>query len=150
MPLISFSPLNPHIASADPFLQLSELSSKIIPASHALLFTSRPHEQVQSFFALSRPCYARKGYVAEETITLPKGFVMPCPLSMEGQLFKLQVQVQPSVEAKELTLIAPYTVAIKGQPLTADQARVLTLLGRKIGELKVNLVAKWDGSYEEY
>merc|ERR1712217_341959 len=84
---------------------------------------------VQAFFAEYRPVdYARTGFVAAETVTLPRGpdALAKLPHSIEAHLRALGLPTQ--LKEGKIHLLADHTVCRNGEELSADAAQMLKLL----------------------
>ena len=89
-----------------------------------LLFTSRPREEVESYFRnLAVADHAPPGFVHDETIVLPKGSLGTWPVSMLDQFRKLGVVAEVDdgalVNRKEMNLCTA------GEPITPEGAKLL-------------------------
>uniref|UniRef100_A0AC34QLK5 Ribosome assembly factor mrt4 n=1 Tax=Panagrolaimus sp. JU765 TaxID=591449 RepID=A0AC34QLK5_9BILA len=85
--------------------------------------------------------YARAGQVVDETITLEAGLLPQFPFSVEPQLRKLGLPVK--LEKGEIHLIKDFPVCSEGDKLNPEQAKILKLLGHKLAEFRVKLLARW-------
>ena len=121
-----------------------------------ILFTNTaPEEVIDWFVDFKQPDFARAGNVASRTITLPAGPVMrnhsdppePFPHNEEPQLRKLGLTT--SMDRGVPTLQVPHKVCEKGKLLTAEQAQLLKLVGHKMVEFRVGLMARWDSESGE-
>eukprot|EP00611_Tribonema_gayanum_P000818 TRINITY_DN1060_c0_g1_i2.p1 TRINITY_DN1060_c0_g1~~TRINITY_DN1060_c0_g1_i2.p1 ORF type:complete len:244 (-),score=72.82 TRINITY_DN1060_c0_g1_i2:27-758(-) len=123
--------------------------SRHIRGQCGLLVTNRSQEAVLSYFAdLAVPEFANAGFFAQETITLPVGPTQ-WPVGMMDQLRKLGLQVE--VQDSQLWLRKECDMCKKGQALTPEQAKLLTLHDRKISVFKIKLTCRWsEGDFEEY
>ena len=67
--------------------------------------------------------YARSGFVAQETIILPAGPLEDFAHSIEPHLRVLGMPT--SLQKGVVTLLQDYTVCLKGQTLSPEQAKIL-------------------------
>ncbi|KAK1226298.1 mRNA turnover and ribosome assembly protein [Marasmius sp. AFHP31] len=121
-----------------------------------LLFTdSEPQEVIDWFADFRPPDFARSGNVATRTVVLPAGPVMqhhsdppePFPHNEEPQLRKLGLSTRMNKGVP--TIDVPHKICEKGKTLTAEQAQLLKLVGEKMVEFKVGLLARWDAATGE-
>jgi mRNA turnover protein 4 len=99
--------------------------------------------------------FARTGNRATRTVILPAGPVMrvhsdppePFPHNEDPQLRKLGLAT--SMKRGVPTLENAHRVCDKGKVLTGEQAQLLKLLGEKMVEFKVGLLARWDAASGE-
>jgi len=131
---------------------LSKLSEKLIGYT-GLLFTNEKRENIMKVVnACGSPQYARAGFLSTETIIFPKGsFLMPRGGTPQGQAGILRsVGVPLSYTHGQVELLGDYTVCKEGDIFTADQAKLVSLMGKKMAWFKVELICCWhDGVYEE-
>lgn len=128
---------------------LSRISSALLGREGGLLFTSRPRAEVQGYFAeYAQADFARAGFVATATHTLPAGPLEQFSHSLEPYLRKLGL---PTVlDCGVVTLQKEHTVCAQGDKLTPEQAKVLQLLGVKMAEFRLRLHAVWsDNTFED-
>ncbi|VDM38936.1 unnamed protein product [Toxocara canis] len=105
--------------------------SKILKGQCGLMFTNADRGAVVKYFnEFKQPDYARGGQEATETIELPEGPLAQFPFSMEPQLRKLGLPVK--LDKGVVTLLSNFTVCNEGDHLSAEQARILKLLGYKM------------------
>ncbi|KAG8466953.1 hypothetical protein KFE25_008332 [Diacronema lutheri] len=128
---------------------LSRVANALVGREGGLLFTSRPRADVVRYFAnFAHAEFARAGFVATETRTLPAGPLDTFAHSIEPYLRKLGMPT--TLDCGVVTLQKGYTVCTVGEKLSADQAKVLQLLGVKMAEFKLRLHAAWsDGVFDE-
>lgn len=121
-----------------------------------LFFTdSEPQEVIEWFDDFKQADFARTGNRATRTVILPAGPVMrvhsdppePFPHNEDPQLRKLGLTT--SMKRGVPTLENPHRVCDKGKALTGEQAQLLKLLGEKMVEFKVGLLARWDAASGE-
>lgn len=125
--------------------------SQMLQGNMGLLFTSRDKSVVEHYFnEFSRKDFAKAGTLPDETIIIPPGpLPKKFPVSMMDELRKLGMVVE--VENAQLALRTPFTAATSGQPLTPEQAKVLTKLDMKIVDFKIKLEAMWaNNDFIEY
>ncbi|KZT23467.1 hypothetical protein NEOLEDRAFT_1243247 [Neolentinus lepideus HHB14362 ss-1] len=129
---------------------------KQIKGQVGLFFTNSEPDEVISWFDDFRPDdFARAGNKATRTVVIPEGPVMqyhsvppePFPHNEEPQLRKLGLR---TVMKKGVpTLDAPHELCQAGKTLTPEQAQLLKLIGEKMAEFKVRLIARWIASNGE-
>ncbi|KAK6024018.1 hypothetical protein OSTOST_10181 [Ostertagia ostertagi] len=61
---------------------------------------------------------------------------------MEPQLRKLGLPTK--LDKGAIVLYQDYDICKEGEPLTAEQAKVLKLFDHKLAEFKINIVSQWD------
>ena len=113
----------------------------------------------------SRDDYAKAGTIASETVVLQPGhmpmfspYCAPCehtsnpiliPSLAVDHLRKLGLVLE--VEDGKVMLRTEFTAATEGEPLTAEQAKVLTHLKKPVGTFQLELRCHWsDGTFEEF
>lgn len=117
--------------------------SRRLQGQCGLMFTLLSKAKVTSVLKeISAADYARAGYIAPETINLHEGPLPQFAFSMEPQLRKLGLPTK--LDKGVIFLYQNYEVCRKGEPITAEQAKILKLLDYKLSEFKVNLVSQWD------
>ena len=105
-----------------------------------LMFTNEPKDEVIEYFnGHSRQDYARAGCKASETVTLEEGPLEQFPHNMEPQL--RQLGLPTTLKKGVVNLLGEYTVCSKGDVLTADQARLLKLLGHQQAKFRYDASA---------
>lgn len=127
---------------------LSKLS-KILDGKIGILFTKRDKEEVQNYFSsFSSEEFALMGDIPEDDIILQPG-ELDLPTSMRENLRKLGLVVE--TEDGKLILREPSYLAKKGQPLTAEQAKLLVKFDIRLSLFTMQLLCRWeDGVFEEY
>lgn len=109
-----------------------------VQGQRGLLFTSHDRDTVVEWFEeYSAAEFARSGFVASETVTLPAGPLPDFSHAIEPHLRKLGMPTK--LERGIVTLISEYEVCEKGKTLTPEQARILKLLGKQMATFKVNV-----------
>lgn len=109
-----------------------------VQGQRGLLFTSHDRDTVVEWFEeYSAAEFARSGFVASETVTLPAGPLPDFSHAIEPHLRKLGMPTK--LERGIVTLISEYVVCEKGKTLTPEQARILKLLGKQMATFKVNV-----------
>ncbi|KAL9647441.1 hypothetical protein ABK040_006802 [Willaertia magna] len=117
--------------------------TRYLTSLRGLLFTSRPKEEVLSYFNdFKRKDFPRVGFVANKTITLEQGPLQGFPSSMEERLTKLGLPIR--LDNRVIELLYPYTLCTYGEPITANQAKLLKHFGHDIAEVSVDLVCRYD------
>ncbi|TFK74829.1 hypothetical protein BDN72DRAFT_832941 [Pluteus cervinus] len=130
--------------------------AKQIRGQVGILFTdTEPQETIEWFADFKQPDFARTGNVATRTVVLPIGPVMrqhsdppePFPHNEEPQLRKLGLTTY--MEKGVPTLRTAHKVCEKGKQVTPEQAQLLKLIGIKMVEFRVGLIARWDSESGE-
>lgn len=100
------------------------------------------------FDCFIRPEFARSGFKASKTITLPEGPLMEFNSSMEPNFRKLGLPTE--VKNGRVYLRQEHTVCTIGDILTPAQAQILKLIGESLAQFKITLKCVWskDGSFE--
>lgn len=107
-----------------------------------MLFTDKPKDYVTKWFNnFGVEDYARSGFEAKETISLPAGPMPDFSHAMEPYL--RQLGLPTSLERGVVTLLKEYEVCKKGSTLTPEQAKVLKLLDNKLATFRLNLKGGW-------
>ncbi|XP_017866178.1 PREDICTED: mRNA turnover protein 4 homolog [Drosophila arizonae] len=116
--------------------------SKRLTGQVGLLFTEKSKEEVlkwaDKYWAVE---YARSGFTATETVTLPAGPLEEFAHSMEPHLRSLGLPTK--LEKGIVTLYSDYTVCEKGKVLTPEQARILKLLGKPMAKFRLTMKCSW-------
>jgi len=103
-----------------------------------LLFTTHDRELVVDWFKeYSAEEFARSGFVAADTVTLPEGPLPDFSHAIEPHLRKLGMPTK--LDRGIVTLYSDFTVCEKGQTLTPEQAKILKLLQRPLATFRVNV-----------
>jgi len=125
--------------------------AKQIKGQVGIFFTDTdPQETIEWFADFRQPEFARAGNVASRTVILSEGPIMrqysdppePFPHNEEPQLRKLGLTTY--LEKGVPSLRTPHKVCEKGKELTAEQAQLLKLIGVRMVEFRVGLIARWD------
>lgn len=108
---------------------LSDVSASL-KGNVGLLFTNRPQEEVQKFFAhYSVPDYARSGFEATESVVLNAGELDMFVPSQEQNLRQLGLPV--SLKQGKVIIGQEFVVCEKGDVLVPERAKILEYLGYK-------------------
>ncbi|VDL72092.1 unnamed protein product [Nippostrongylus brasiliensis] len=108
-----------------------------------LMFTLLSKAKVMSTLKeLSMSDYARAGHIARETITIPEGPLPQFAFSMEPQLRKLGLPTK--LDKGAIVMYQDYEICKEGEPITAEQAKILKLFDYKLAEFKLHIVSQWD------
>lgn len=125
--------------AADEYTDNLHLVSRRLVGDVGLLFTSRPDEEVRSFFAdYVKPEYARTGNTAGERVALEVGPLPQFVASQEPDLRSLGLPV--SLVRGVVTLVGDFVVCKVGDTLTAQRAKLLELLGIAMADFRVDLL----------
>ncbi|XP_037954813.1 mRNA turnover protein 4 homolog [Teleopsis dalmanni] len=116
--------------------------SKRLNGQVGLLFTTKSKKEVldwaESYWAVE---YARSGFVATETVTLPEGPLEEFTHSMEPHLRSLGMPVK--LQKGVVTLYSAYTVCEEGKILTPEQARILKLIANPMAKFRLAIKCSW-------
>ncbi|KAK6740159.1 hypothetical protein RB195_008560 [Necator americanus] len=127
------------------------LVSRELQGQCGLMFTLLSKDRVASILKeLNFEDHARAGHVARETITVPEGPLPQFAFSMEPQLRKLGLPTK--LEKGAIELYQDYEICKEGEPITAEQAKILKLFDYKLAEFKININSRWDkeGGYSSF
>ncbi|KAF0701115.1 Aste57867_8412 [Aphanomyces stellatus] len=120
-----------------------------ISGSVGLLMTNKPNEEVQQYFKdLAVEDFAKSGFVATETVTIPAG---PLPQFIGSMVESLrQLGLPVDLKRGAIVLINDHTICKAGQTLTPEQAKLLVHFDKKMATFNVQLLSRWstDGKYE--
>lgn len=109
-----------------------------VEGQRGLLFTTHDRETVVDWFEeYSAAEFARSGFRASETVKLQEGPLDGFSHAIEPHLRKLGMPTK--LDKGIVTLFSDYTVCEKGQMLSAEQAKILKLVGRQLATFKVNV-----------
>ncbi|TFY83858.1 hypothetical protein EWM64_g148 [Hericium alpestre] len=134
---------------------LSTLANQI-KGQVGLFFTnSEPDEVIEWFKDFHQADFARAGNRATRTVVLPAGPILqhhstpsePFPHNEEPQLRKLGLAT--TMKRGVPTLEVPHRLCEKGKKLTAEQSQLLKLIGERMVEFKVGLMARWESASGE-
>jgi len=130
---------------------LRHVAKRITGGSVGLLFTSRPHRDVENYFAtLVEPDFARAGSVAKREVTISGADLQGVPVSMVEQFRKLGMPA----DIKDGRVVLrdgrnEYRICKEGETLSAEKCKLLVHFGVKLSEFRVLLVCRWsDGDFE--
>lgn len=116
-----------------------------------LLFTNRDENDVlewsKQYSALE---YARSGFIATETITLPEGPLDDFSHAIEPHLRSLGMPTK--LNKGVVTLYKEFNVCTEGKVLTPEQARILKLIAKPMATFKLEIKCSWsrDNGYKSY
>ncbi|KAI9831356.1 MAG: hypothetical protein M1819_005130 [Sarea resinae] len=138
---------------------LSKLS-KFLVGNVGLLFTSRPTDDIISYFSTyAQTDFARAGVHATRDFTVPAGTVysqggeipaeedVPMAHSLEQTVRKMGMPT--SLVKGKVTLDQPYTVCKEGSVLNSHQTALLKLFGVATAEFRVQIKAYWSAATNE-
>ncbi|RHY90037.1 hypothetical protein DYB35_001244 [Aphanomyces astaci] len=115
-----------------------------------LLMTNKSKDDVVKYFKdLSVEDYAKSGFVATETVTIPAG---PQP-QFVGSMVESLRQLGLPIDLKRgvIVLTNDHTICKEGATLTPEQAKLLVHFDKKLSTFNVQLVSRWateGGVYE--
>lgn len=123
------------------------MAKRITGGSVGLLFTSRPHEEVESYFTnLVEPDFARAGFVTPRTVHISKEMLANFPVSMVEQFRKLGLPTK--VDNGKVVFMDgqdEFRLCKEGETLSAEKCKLLVQFGIKLSEFKVHLLCRWSG-----
>uniref|UniRef100_A0A7S2DHV0 Ribosome assembly factor mrt4 n=1 Tax=Octactis speculum TaxID=3111310 RepID=A0A7S2DHV0_9STRA len=123
--------------------------SKMLRGNTGILCTNRPHDEVLGWFNdFLVDDFAQQGFVAPYDITLERGPLQNFHTSMMADVRKLGLSA--TINNGALHLLDDFIVCQEGQPISAEQAKVLVILDRKLAQFRVTLRCHWcSGEFEE-
>lgn len=127
--------------------------SDLISGFVGLLMTSRPREDVESYFdSLNEKDYARAGCIAERTVVVTNDMLQSFPTSMVNQFRKLGLRVEVKVGKIILEGGREESVLCReGKVLGVEACKLLTLFHIKLAHFRLKLMCRWSGGeFEPY
>lgn len=116
-----------------------------ITGESALLFTKDPVERVLKLFKEFHPIdYARAGFVASETIRLPRGTEALSSLAHSIEPYLRKLGMPTILKEGKIQLLGEYEVCTKDKAITQDQAQVLKLLKHPIARFSMHIEGIWE------
>ena len=114
-----------------------------------LLFTDAAPAEVQALFAKYEIAdYARGGHVPDRTVTLSAGPLPSMPPNMADPLRKLGLRIK--LNKGVVTLEDDTDLAVQGQEMTPESARLCKLFEEKLSVFRVQLIAHWsEGTFTQ-
>lgn len=110
-----------------------------------LLFANSPMAKVsEALKSLRRPEFANPGTVAGATVVLTAGDEVFASISTSNDAYLRSLGLFVTVRDGKLLLEDNFVAAEKGKPLTAVQAKVLKMLGVKVGTFAVRFLGVYD------
>jgi len=130
---------------------LRQVAKRITGGSVGLLFTSRPRNDVEQYFAqMVEPDFARAGACATKDVTVTNENLAEFPVSMMEQFRKLGMPVEifnGKVILRDGRDI--FRVCKEGEVLSAEKCKLLVHFGYKLADFRVHLVCCWkDGEFD--
>lgn len=126
--------------------------SKRITGSVGLIFTNKPTDEVESYFAkLHEEDFARAGNISHQKIVVTEEMLENHPVSMVELFRKLGLPVD--IQNGKLVHSGnkkQHILCKEGDTLTAEQCKLLTHFGIKLAEFKVDLLCRWNSSDGEF
>lgn len=120
--------------------QLSR-AARLVAGNVALFFSNRPDVELQREFADFHPDgFARAGLPATETIDIPEG---PSDFVHSLEPFLRKIGAPTKLVKGVVVFERPYVVCVEGKPLTADQARMLKLIGIRMARCRLLPLCVW-------
>ncbi|KAI6209543.1 Ribosome assembly factor mrt4 [Aphelenchoides besseyi] len=116
--------------------------SEALVGQCGLLFTNKKKSEIIQFFReYEADDFPRSGTIAEYTVQLPAGPLKQFAHSIEPQLRALGLPTK--MEKGVVELYSEFKVCEVGDKLTPEQCKILKLLGEKMTQFRVNLIAHW-------
>jgi len=120
--------------------------------SVGLLLTSRPSDEVESYFeTMAEEDFARAGSAATKTVVVNNEMLYNHPVSQVEQFRKLGIPVE--VQNGRLLLVgkSEHIICKEGDVLTAEACKLLLHFGIKLAIFRVKLICHWSsGALELY
>eukprot|EP00808_Paulinella_micropora_P008755 g42584.t1 len=127
---------------------LHHLSQKI-KGDRGLLFTNSSPDKVQNYFKDYKDThFARSGFAATKTFTIPAGLLPQFSFALEPQLRKLGLPTKLNKGVIELE--AKVTVCQEGDVLSPEQCKILELFEQKMAQTHFVLHGRWsEDTYQQ-
>jgi len=123
--------------------------SKNLVNDVGVLFTNKPRDEVLKWFQdYSEHDFARAGNIAGSTVDLNEGPLTQFSHAMEPHLRKLNMPV--ALKKGIVTMLRDYQVCKEGDKLTAEQAKILKLLGVVMSQFSVEILYMYDKTTKEF
>ena len=90
--------------------------------------------------------FARAGAVSPKTIILPQGKEALEAFSFAMEPHLRQLGMPTKLVRQKITLLNDYQIAQEGKRLTAEQCKILKLLGERLAEFKLKVLSRWESS----
>lgn len=133
-------------ALAQSNLQDIEKLNKHMVGTCGLLFTNESPESIIEFFYTWRETASLlPGQLATETVVISKGVGQFDKFSNTIEPYLRKLGIATKVHEGKIEVLADFVVSSIGQPVTVEQSKVLKLLDRHQGEMKIELKAVWQG-----
>jgi len=118
--------------------------SKSLVGETGLLFTNKKEEEVVEYFnKYNSASYARVGEKSEVTVKVLAGPLPQFSFAIEGHL-RERLKLPTALKDGVVTLMQDFFLAKDGEPITAQQSRLLKLFGCAITTFNVKLVKVWN------
>jgi len=123
--------------------------SKNLVNDVGVLFTNKPRDEVLKWFQdYSEHDFARAGNIAGSTVDLNEGPLTQFSHAMEPHLRKLNMPV--ALKKGIVTMLRDYQVCKEGDKLTAEQAKILKLLGVVMSQFSIEILYMYDKTTKEF
>jgi mRNA turnover protein 4 len=123
--------------------------SKNLHNDVGVLFTNKSRDEVLTWFqTYSEHDFARAGNIASSTVDLDEGPLSQFSHAMEPHLRKLGLPV--ALKKGIVTMLAHHTVCKEGDKLTAEQAKILKLLGVVMSQFCIEMQFMWDKTTKDF
>jgi mRNA turnover protein 4 len=133
---------------------LRQVSKLLVGGSVGLLFTNKPVNEVESYFAnMVEPDFARAGSVSKKEAHVTAEMLKQFPSSMMEPFRKLgmPVELQNGVIVLRDANRDTFRVCNEGETLSAEKCKLLVHFGIKLVDFQVSLACRWEGGeYEPY
>jgi len=118
--------------------------SKSLVGETGLLFTNKKEEEVVEYFnKYNSASYARVGEKSEVTVKVLAGPLPQFSFAIEGHL-RERLKLPTALKDGVVTLMQDFFLAKDGEPITAQQSRLLKLFGCAITTFNVKLTKMWN------
>ena len=127
--------------------------SKLITSHVGLLFTSKPSEEVISFFEnYKQPDFARAGNVAPRDVYITNDMVSSQPVTMLEQQFQKQKLPIQIMNGKLIIMNSKdqFRLCKRGEILSVEQCNALKTFGIMLSEFHVELLCCWSSTNNEF
>jgi len=123
--------------------------SKNLHNDVGVLFTNKSRDEVLTWFkAYSEHDFARAGNTASSTVDLNEGPLTQFSHAMEPHLRKLGLPV--ALKKGVITMLRDFAVCKDGEKLSAEQAKILKLLGVVMAQFSIEVLFMWDKTSKDF
>lgn len=123
--------------------------SKKLHNDVGVLFTNKSRDEVLTWFqTYSEHDFARAGNIASSSVDLDEGPLTQFSHAMEPHLRKLGLPV--ALKKGIVTMLSHHAVCKEGDKLTAEQAKILKLLGVVMSQFCIEILYMWDKTTKDF